>query len=111
MARRPPTIGEIEDAAAASTREAKRAVILRALRENAGNRTRAALAAGYSSPTNLRRAARRVGIDIDAIDAPQPEDIGGERLTDAEREARAKPKRKPAPKTKAAARRQKGRTK
>jgi hypothetical protein len=96
---RPPPFGGVDEAARDAARASKRDAIVRALREHGGNRTRAALALGLSSATNLRRAARRAGLDIDAIGAPAPEDIGGARLTDAERAARQKPKRKPAAKT------------
>lgn len=92
----PPTLGGIEEAA----RVAKRAAIVQALREHGGNRTRAALALGYGSPSNLRRAAERLGLELAApeLAAPEPTEVGALRLTDAEKEERERAK--PAPKTK-----------
>lgn len=70
----PPSPLEALDSAA---RAEKRALILAALAEHGGNRTRAALACGYSDASKLRRAAARVGLDLAAIPAPTPQEYGG----------------------------------
>lgn len=99
MADKPPSpIDGIEAAARETARAAKRELIARALAEAKGNRTRAALALGYGSASNLRRAAQRAGVDLDAPEfaAPPPTEFGGLRLTDEERAARPPaPKKKP----------------
>jgi transcriptional regulator with GAF, ATPase, and Fis domain len=76
----PPTPLEAIEADAARAldvaREAKRTLILAALAEHGGNRTRAALACGYANAAKLRRAAARVGIDLATIPAPTPQEYG-----------------------------------
>lgn len=74
----PPSPIEAADARALdAARAEKRALILAALAEHGGNRTRAALACGYADATKLRRAAARLGLDLAAIPAPTPQEYGG----------------------------------
>ncbi len=88
----PPTPLESIEADAARAldvaREAKRALILAALAEHGGNRTRAALACGYSDASKLRRAAARVGLDLAAIPAPTPQEYGGLRAPGRQKRAK-----------------------
>jgi hypothetical protein len=60
-----------------AAREAIARTIRDALRRAEGNRTRAAELAGYADASALRRAARRAGLDLDAIPAPTPQEYGG----------------------------------
>lgn len=52
--------------------------ILDALAQCGGNRSHAAEVAGYADASSMRRAARRAGLDLDAVSpALTPEEYGG----------------------------------
>lgn len=66
------TRGEVADAA----RMSLRAAIVEALRRHGGNRTLAAQELEYATPTALRVAAKRVGLDIATlVPPPTPQEI------------------------------------
>ena len=73
------TRADADDAGTMAQRAALRAVIETALREHGGNRTLAARAAGYKRPGALRRAAKRVGLDLATIAPPSPKSIGAKK--------------------------------
>jgi len=80
---------EAEEAARAQVEAFTRAKIEDALRRHGGNRTIVARELKYVSPSSLRRAAERVGVDLAAFPPPTPQEIAAKPR--APRKPRAKP--------------------
>lgn len=75
----------------AARRTAIAQTILAALAQCGGNRSHAAEVAGYADASSMRRAARRAGLDLDAVSpALTPEEYGGLRRETPKKKASRK---------------------